>query len=540
MLGPEAAGTKWWTIPRMPAVRALHALLLVLLGGCASGGTPGLSRPSPETLPPYSPLRVTSLQDGDAWLRHHLVSNDTEEALALVDPGRRDLHPDRLLRALQEAIVLREAGNYVRSNEVLEWAESEADLRSVRSVSRTAGSFVLSDRVLSFVPDEGEAAMIPYYRMMNHLSLGDTDAAAVEARRLSALLLGTRDLGVRQCRQSAMLQYVSAFVFEAAGELDDALVSLRQADESFLTCPGGRAAGPPHLGGDLLRLAKRLGFEELGDSAAAWYPGTEETGASAEQGQVVLLLERGFVPHLTDSAIHVPIFEEEIENLESGDLDGIASVVGMVTARLVGTFAERGYWGRAWNDEPGVQVAQALGGAYILKLAWPGLDGLPKDRTSVELLVHGDTIDAVRIGDLAEVAVRSLEENQKAMLGRLVTRGVTKYLISREAEKKAEKEGGELLGFITARIANIAANQTERADTRSWTLLPADISMVRLSLPAGEHELRVETVGVDGARARLDDLAPIEVLPGELRIINHRIWTDRPLPEGSATAADEG
>ena len=53
--------------------------------GCAPG-IATLHRPGPDQLPSGSPLLITNLDVGDAWLRHHLMVGDPGAALALFGP----------------------------------------------------------------------------------------------------------------------------------------------------------------------------------------------------------------------------------------------------------------------------------------------------------------------------------------------------------------------------------------------------------------------------------------------------------------------
>ena len=62
-----------------------------------------------------------------------------------------------------------------------------------------------------------------------------------------------------------------------------------------------------------------------------------------------------------------------------------------------------------------------------------------------------------------------------------------------------------LFGILT----NIGTMLTERADTRAWHLLPGSISLVRLRLPAGTHDLTVE----DFTRCRKQ----VRAIEGEVR-----------------------
>ena len=57
-------------------------------------------------------------------------------------------------------------------------------------------------------------------------------------------------------------------------------------------------------------------------------------------------------------------------------------------------------------------------------------------------------------------------------------------------------------------LANVVAVATETADTRSWLTLPSVISVTRVALKPGSHELKIFTDG------RLD-LEEIKLRPGE-------------------------
>jgi hypothetical protein len=52
----------------------------------------------------------------------------------------------------------------------------------------------------------------------------------------------------------------------------------------------------------------------------------------------------------------------------------------------------------------------------------------------------------------------------------------------------------KLIGFFLVRVAAIA---TERADTRSWLTLPANVQIARLDLPPGSYDVTVELLGSD-------------------------------------------
>lgn len=508
---------------RRPALLAFLLALLVLPGCATLGGAFG--RAPAVHFPTDSPAFDPTLAPGDAWLRHHLLLGSPRAALETFDSIAAPQLGDDLVAALQKAVVLREAGDPEGSNELLEWAEEEVEKRSVTSVSRTVGSFVLNDRVRPYLPRPVEAAMLPFYRAMNHLELGDAEGAAIEARRLIARL---DELGpsAARCSEGAMLRHFAALLFEAAGEVNDALVAARQAEVEQRACDG--AAEPTGLAADLLRIAAAAGVSEVADSVRARYPEAVTEAPDAGGGELILFLERGFIAHRREAALHVPILEHEIEDLSSGDAGAIADATVEIVARLAHGFAERGYWGTSWNDRPLVQLGHALSGSHLLRLAWVEVEE-PDRAPLVRLFAGADSAAAVSYGDLSRVTRAELEEERAAAITRLVARGLTKYLISREVERKAEKQGGELAGFLAGRLANLAANESERADTRGWTLLPDRIDVVRLHLPAGTHALRLETEPTDGGVAMVLELGEVEIRPGEIRVMSRRAVVP-PLP----------
>jgi len=519
--GTDSCHHRWWRGSR--AHRAATLLLLLAVAGCSHRGE--LPRPAPATLSPGSPLLDRSMPLGDAWLRHHLILGDYTSALNVLE-SRRGVPGDRLWRTLQKALVLHAAGEYTASNAAFEWAEIEADLRYTRSATRAAGSLVVNDRVLAFMPSSSEMRMIPYYRMLNYLALDDLGSAAVEARKANSLLARLERRGDTGCREDAMVRYLAGLVLSSSGDRNDALVALRHAEHGLRECGDGAERAVPHaLGVDLVRVARSLGISEVADSAAERYSVSALPGAG---GELLLLVEHGFVAHRVEEALHVPIYPADLTGVEDDDEGSILAAAARITARLAGNAVERAHWGSALDDHPITQLAHAMDGAYVLRLSWPaarrGYQG-----PEVRVWVNDSLATVTRVGDLSALSEHELEAQRVAAVTRMVARGIAKYMISREAEKKGEKKGGEVAGFLIGRLTNLAANELERADTRSWSLLPDQVSMVRAHLPEGEHQVRVEVIGAGGQLLEERDLGLIQIsAPGQLVLRSERIWSSGP------------
>jgi uncharacterized protein len=521
-----------------PAVRrmALVAALAAAAGaaGCASGGTALPLRPAPGMLSPGSPLLSPSLPDREAWLRHYVQTGEMDAALSLMRSSRVRTK-DRLLRSLQEGIVLHNAGRYQESNQVFEWAEVEADRRYTRSIARGAGSLLINDRVLAYSPSAGDIAIIPYYRMLNYLALGSVQSAAVEARKANALVARMADGRADPCAGSGMVQYMGGLVFTAAGEHNDALVSLRLAERTLNACAERGGPRPPaELGVDLLRAALALGVDEVADSARERYA-LGEAPSAAGMGDLVVFLEHGFAAHRVQQDVLIPLFRSEVTDANGDEssvsvLSAAAVVTGRVVASLAGVDGNVLWDQPVWNPLAGAYGA--AGGftsddvAYLLRLAWPVMRLEASRPRDVRLLVAGEAVDAPPLEDVSARLVRELEARRVAMLTRLVTRGIVKYAAARELEEKAEEKGGEALGLLTGLVANLAGAALEQADTRSWTLLPDQISMARVRLPEGEHEVKLEVLDAFGGVREVVDLGTVAVRPGESVFLSRRVWGD--------------
>jgi len=88
--------------------------------------------------------------------------------------------------------------------------------------------------------------------------------------------------------------------------------------------------------------------------------------------------------------------------------------------------------------------------------------------------------------DLNAVAEQQLEANRPLNTARAVVR---RTLIGLAADKASEESIG--LSSFAGIGFNLGATLREKADTRSWATLPAEIHAARIELPAGVHELNI-------------------------------------------------
>jgi hypothetical protein len=67
---------------------------------------------------------------------------------------------------------------------------------------------------------------------------------------------------------------------------------------------------------------------------------------------------------------------------------------------------------------------------------------------------------------------------------------------------------------------------TERPDLRQWRLLPGELSIVRMILPVGTHELAIDYAARPGDPPRRLTIGPTEIVAGKLAFATTRVWDD--------------
>ena len=77
-------------------------------------------------------------------------------------------------------------------------------------------------------------------------------------------------------------------------------------------------------------------------------------------------------------------------------------------------------------------------------------------------------------------------------------------LVYTEGKKDDDDEwGGRLLAGIVGALANGTAMYLERADTRAWSLLPGQVSLVRVRVPAGTRDVTVRVGDATALRLKV-------------------------------------
>ncbi|MEN8007045.1 MAG: hypothetical protein ABFS42_08520 [Candidatus Krumholzibacteriota bacterium] len=457
-------------------------------------------------------------------LKPQLANGEFDKALATVEDESGS--KDRLLYYLERGLILHYADRFAESNEAFAAAERTADELYTKSISEGAFSLFSNDNAISYRARPFEMAMVPYYKGLNYIYLGQRNEAQVEARRASlqlskyvdATLDGLRDEDkgdFEKVRNNAFLLYYSGMLYDWDGELNDAFIAYRNAAVAYQQNHGLLEVDiPPSLGPDLTRVAGRIGFRGELDHLHKTCPDVFAFGADEDSlprtredyekaaawrrgnGEVVLLLESGFVAQKSQVRFDIPIFEGEAYNDPDYWSWQIWAGMGNMQALVAGRKVE--YWATVAAPQLDDQLPGPVGGARVTA-------GLAGDHTVT-----------TRIENCTRQARITFDAEKPSIFFKTILRGLTKYL----ATRGAEEAGGSWAGLA----ANIFGAVTESADTRSWMTLPEHVNLARLSLPPGIYDLQVELLGRDGEILSTQIVPGVEVWAGDWTFISRRVF----------------
>jgi hypothetical protein len=95
------------------------------------------------------------------------------------------------------------------------------------------------------------------------------------------------------------------------------------------------------------------------------------------------------------------------------------------------------------------------------------------------------------VTDVGQLAVQQYQAVYDHIVARAVARRVVKKAAVYAAKEQLEVANSGWFNFAMD-AAGVAWEATESADTRCWSLLPDSIQVLRLELPAGQHEINLQ------------------------------------------------
>jgi uncharacterized protein len=350
---------------------------------------------------------------------------------------------------------------------------------SASDTAAAAGTMIVNEKVEPYRGEDFEKTLVHTFMALNYLMINDWEGARVEVRRAydrqqeaarnheksldearsdasrqksvnaSELM---RDVDqqyadqqpvasrVANAYQNAFTDFLSAVVYNAQREPNDAYIDLKKAYEL--------RPQAPCLGPILIETASAAGFR---DEIPRWEQafGLKARNvldeAKRDRAELIVVFENGWAPLKRQITIPIP------------------------TPYAIATLAIPKY------------EFQGGGAADLLVRA-----GDRTERSAV-------------LGDVEAQAVRSLRDRMTVYVIKMAIRVTARVIAEHELQRRMEKEhgsAGAIGAFLASSVVNVAL---EQADLRAWTLLPRDVQVARMRMPEGPAQIWLGLEGGSGA-----------------------------------------
>ncbi len=410
-----------------------------------------------------------------------LVAGEPRKALeALDDDGEHAAEQDRPLYLLNRGLLLFQLEDWDGAIQALTEAARLLEEAAVVSVSEQAAAVSVNEGRRSYAGAPYERRLVHVFLALAYLSAGHLEEARVEALQID---LVSQALGQRGEPEDPFARWLAGMIFEALGEWDQARVAYLKALEAYDDRDSPYALPvPATLQRDLVRATVALGLGDEARRLRERFALAEDDPAldprrSARLAQVILVYLDNLAPLWLETSllIHDP---------ESGQL---------------------------------------------VRIALPYPVPRPSPVARAELQADHQRVSLEKAEDVGRLSIDNLERQMPKLLARAIARAVVKS----EASRKARKEDA-LLGAVV----NIIGVLSERADTRTWQLLPDNIRLARLFLPPGDYRGELALYDDHGRSLARLDLGEWVLEAGETRFLTTR-WIDPGVLQAWEAAPDD-
>lgn len=237
-----------------------------------------------------STISCATYQSKVAQSRTYLENGEYNLAEKALEPLAEKKDGDQLVYLLDYSVALQMGGKIKESSQALQQADRLAEMQDYTSLSREAGSLLLNQEMVQYKGDSFEKFYINAYAALNYLELGQLDEALVETRRMNEKYVKINSEDRKTFEKNVFGKYLSAMIWEANQNWDDAYIAYNEAYKLDPTIP--------FIDADLIRSSKRA---RRMDTYQQWKKSFPQVAEKKEwydknYGELVIIYEQGWGP----------------------------------------------------------------------------------------------------------------------------------------------------------------------------------------------------------------------------------------------------
>jgi hypothetical protein len=393
-----------------------------------------------------------------------------------------------LLYYFELGMLERMRARYDESQKAWSAAQERLELRQTAAdLVRNASSYVVSDKMRVYEPHDYEKVMLTTYMALNSLAMGrfeDARVAIKQTHELEAQIALAREKQLAETEAEARKRGAKT----SFKELNGYPVQTIDNPEVNALKNGYQSALSHYLAGFV--------YEALGEGSLA-----------APGYRLANELQPG-----------KPVLEEALRGLDarlSGPNDGMTDVLFIISAGTAPAL-------RAQQFRLPVPVNDRM---IIIPFSFPLLVPGPFHDDAMALTVGGaQRLPLTRITSIDLMARRSLQDDMPGIMLRATVRATTAAMLQYQAQQHSDKQAGAAAAIGAFALASFL----QTADDRTWRTLPGEVSIARVRLPPGVHEVSLLTHSGEQS-ARVEVAGRYAVI--DFRLLSGRLYVNAP-PKG--------
>ena len=388
-------------------------------------------------------------------------------------------------------------GNNKESIKSFEKAEQVYEDLYTKSVTNEAAAIVTNDNIRPYRARPFEVLLMYQYQILNYLAIGDLDGALVEVRRAQIASEALYQKDNEKVNDNGWLRYLSAIVYEMAGEEDDAAIAYLKAAKAF---EEGNISMPKEAWEFINEsLTKMDRADDLKNFKSAPLSQTPKATDAREKGQEIIVI--GY-------AGHSPIL---------GEMYLSGTYVSGTAMNLTYKDGKTGKVGSFTVFVP--PVAGAGSNTFHVGFALPEKMELPQRTSLFSVNLDGKMrISPEKVANIdAELEQNMKDENTTTMV-RTATRVILRTIAAQKA-KSSTNTGNGILDLVKNIAVDVGQSQLEQADLRVGLFMPNSIYVTRIPVTEGTHQLNVSALGAHGQVVGDYRLDNIKVKKGQKKIV---------------------
>ena len=370
------------------------------------------------------------------------------------------------------------------------WAAAQerietADKRVAEDLLRNASSYVISDKVRVYEAHDYEKVMLLTYMALNQLAMGHMEEARVaikQTHELEATIEQSRARALQDVQVEAKKRGATTSFKELNGypvetidnpEVNGLKNGYQSALSHYLAGFIYESLDEPSLAAPGYRLANELQPNKPAIEEAL--RGLDQRVRAASDGMVdvLFIVSSGAAPALRSQQFRLPVF-----------VNGATVLVAYSFPLMMPSL---------FDDMP---TGLVIGGAQQVALT---------PLTSIDLMAR-----------------RSLKDEMPGIMLRATIRATTSAMLQYQAQHNRSSDAA-----AAAAIAAFAATALlQTADDRTWRSLPAQVSIARVRLPPGVHDVTLQSAFSGEQRVRINVSGRYAVI--DFRVLARKLFVHAP------------